>query len=148
MAMPPQHLLTPPFPHELPRWWKPEFDHLMIYARHSPLIPANQRSNMSLLCEALRSMFGLRLGATAIKGVEQRYSQLHDLAPWIMHLIQGQDYGWANEFAWQDLLGILSQEVSRMDFRHTQKGGPVTNQCEGCRHSRPLKGIRSGCTYR
>ena len=116
MALPSTLLMQPPYPRDLPRWWTEEFDHLVIYARHSSMIPAQYRSDMSLVHRAMRSMFNLRLTTSTIRGVEERYRQLRVLAPWLLPLIIQKNYGWTNEPVWQDLLAttFFSLEVSHI----------------------------------
>ena len=106
--------MLPPYPRNLPRWWNEEYDDLLIYARHSCLIPAVRRSDMSLIHQAIRTLFNLRLTTATIRGVAERYEQVRALAPWMLPVALGKNYGWTNEFAWQDLLGTtaVSIEVS------------------------------------
>ena len=115
MVAPSSLRMLPPYPQNLPRWWKEEYDDLLIYARHSCMIPAVRRSDMSLIHQAIRSLFHLRLTTTTIRGVEERYEQMRALAPWMLAVALRKNYGWTNEPAWQDLLPTtaFSVEASR-----------------------------------
>ena len=114
MLAPSSLRMLPPYPRNLPPWWKEEYDDLLIYGRHSCMIPAARRSDMSLIHQAIRSLFNLRLTSATIRGVEERYGQIRALAPWMLDMALRKNYGWTNEPVWRDLLATtaFSIEVS------------------------------------
>ena len=79
------------------------------------MIPAVRRSDMSLIHQAIRSLFNLRLTTATIGGVEERYEQMRALAPWMLAVALRKNYGWTNEPAWQDLLATTAFSI---EVRH------------------------------